>query len=241
MNLYFLSDVHLCPRRPRSTGWLLAFLRETRARPAPGQTLYILGDLFETWIGDDAPDREADRVMAALGECAAAGTDIHVMHGNRDFLLGDAYLRRYGCLPLADPTLIDVDGTRTLLMHGDTLCTDDLEYQALRGRVRTPEWRRQTLARPLAERRAMAAEYRARSTRSKAHKEEFIMDVNDQAVRVAMRTHGAERLIHGHTHRPGVHRLELDGRPVVRYVLGPWYEGPSVLRCADGDCGMLRP
>jgi len=158
-----------------------------------------------------------------------SGVPIYFMHGNRDFLLGAEYAKRAGMELLADPTIVELDGERTLLMHGDTLCTDDVEYQKFRGLVRNPAWQQQFLAKPLAERRAFAAQARGESRKQTAMKAAEIMDVNQGAVESAMRTHGVRRLIHGHTHRPATHRFDLDGQAAERIVLGDWYEQSSVL------------
>jgi UDP-2,3-diacylglucosamine hydrolase len=157
------------------------------------------------------------------------------MHGNRDFLLGEGFARATGCTLLTDPTVIELGGEPTLLMHGDTLCTDDTEYQQFRALVRNPAWQQQFLARPITERRAIAANLRETSRQRTGDKAAYIMDVNSRAVDAALRAHGVQRLIHGHTHRPAVHALDIDGQPAQRIVLGDWYEQGSVLRCdADG-------
>jgi UDP-2,3-diacylglucosamine hydrolase len=158
-----------------------------------------------------------------------AGVPVHFMAGNRDFLLGEDYARRAGFDILEDGTVHTLYGRPTLLMHGDVLCTDDLAYQAVRRQVRTPEWKAQILAMPLDARRAFAAKARADSKAHTGSTMESIMDVNAGAVAEAMRTAGVTRLIHGHTHRPAIHRFELDGRPAERIVLGDWYEQGSVL------------
>lgn len=229
----FISDLHLDARRPTVTDLFVHFL--TGLDPAHCAGLYILGDLFEAWIGDDNDDPHDLRVLAALRETTARGIPVRVMHGNRDFLLGEAFARATGCTLLTDPTVIELGGEPTLLMHGDTLCTDDTEYQQFRALVRNPAWQQQFLARPIAERRAIAANLRETSRERTGEKAAYIMDVNPQAVDAALRTHGVQRLIHGHTHRPAVHTLDIDGKPAQRIVLGDWYEQGSVLRSdADG-------
>lgn len=229
MTTLFISDLHLSDDRPAITELFCDFLaREARAAEA----LYILGDFFEYWIGDDAVEQAEYRpIVTALRALADAGTPIHVMHGNRDFLLGERFARASGCRLLADPARIDLYGTPTLLMHGDTLCTDDVEYLAFRRVVRDPAWQREFLAKPTAEREAMARGYRARSRESTARKAPEIMDVTQTAVAETLRAHGVRQLIHGHTHRPGEHVFDLDGAPARRLVLGDWYEQGSVLRC----------
>jgi UDP-2,3-diacylglucosamine hydrolase len=226
----FISDLHLHPSRPAISALFLRFLDETAHQ---AQALYILGDLFEYWLGDEAVGLEAWRpIIAALRRATAtAGLEVYVMHGNRDFLLGEGFARATGCRLLAEPARIELYGEPTLLMHGDVLCTQDVEYQAFRAVVRDPAWQREFLARPLAEREALARRLRELSQQSTAQKKPEIMDVTPQAVEAVMRAHGVRRLIHGHTHRPGEHLFELDGEPARRMVLGDWYEQGSVLIC----------
>ena len=226
MTTLFISDLHLDEARPRIVDEFGRFLRED-ARSA--QALYILGDLFESWIGDDDDGELAQSVAASLRDLRESGVPIYFMHGNRDFLLGNDYASRAGLTLLTDPHLIALGGERTLIMHGDTLCTDDAEYQKFRSLVRDPGWQRDFLAKPLAERRAFAARARAESRSHTAMARPEIMDVNDEAVASAMRAHGVHRLIHGHTHRPATHRFDLDGEPAERIVLGDWYEQSSAL------------
>ena len=229
MTTLFISDLHLSAARPAVTELFCDFL-EREARAAEG--LYILGDFFEYWIGDDAVEQPEYRpIIAALRAVADAGTPIHVMHGNRDFLLGERFARASGCRLLPDPTRIDLYGTPTLLMHGDTLCTDDLGYLAFRRMVRDEAWQREFLAKPVAERDAIARGAREQSRESTAGKAPEIMDVTQPAVIEALRAHGVRHLIHGHTHRPAEHVFDLDGAPARRLVLGDWYHQGSVLRC----------
>lgn len=228
MTTLFISDLHLSASRPAITELFLDFLaREARTARA----LYILGDFFEYWIGDDATEQAEYRpIIEALRAAANADTPIYVMHGNRDFLLGAGFERESGCRLICDPALIDLYGTRVLLMHGDILCTHDVEYQAVRKITRAKEWQRQFLARSVAERERLVRGYRELSRRATAEKPPQIMDVTPEAVTAALRQHGVRHLIHGHTHRPGEHVFELDGAPARRTVLGDWYEQGSVLR-----------
>ena len=223
----FISDLHLDDSRPQI---IEEFLRFLGGSAHGANALYILGDLFETWIGDDDDSALVARVAAALADLRAHGVPIYFMHGNRDFLLGAEYAKRSGMALLQDPTVIELDGERTLLMHGDTLCTDDIEYQRFRTLVHDPAWQAQFLAKPLVDRREFAAQARGESRRQTAMKPAEIMDVNAAAVESAMRAHGVRRLIHGHTHRPATHRFELDGTIAERIVLGDWYEQSSVLK-----------
>ena len=227
MSTLFISDLHLDPSRPQIVELFERFLAGA-ARDA--EALYILGDLFESWIGDDDDAPLTRQVAQALRALRDRGVSVRFMHGNRDFLLGADYAERAGMQLLADPEIIDLGGQRTLLMHGDTLCIDDIEYQKFRTLVRNAEWQRQFLAKPLAERRAFAAQARGESRKQTAMKAAEIMDVNQIAVETAMREHGVRRLIHGHTHRPATHRFNLDGTSAERIVLGDWYEQSSVLK-----------
>jgi UDP-2,3-diacylglucosamine hydrolase len=231
----FISDLHLDPERPAVTKLFLEFLA-TRAREA--DAVYILGDLFEAWIGDDDASALNLEVIAGMRACVAAGTPVFVMHGNRDFLLGERFARQSGCSLLTDPARIDLYGTPTLLMHGDLLCTDDMEYLAFRDTVRDRDWQAELLARPLEVRREMAAEMRRNSREKTAGKPESIMDVNPMAVQDAMTQHGVVQLIHGHTHRPGVHALDIAGQAARRYVLGDWYDQGSLLECDRNACRL---
>jgi UDP-2,3-diacylglucosamine hydrolase len=228
----FISDLHLDASRPRITALFLDFLRG-EARQA--QALYILGDLFEAWVGDDADDALAVEVRTALRELTDAGVPVWLMRGNRDFLLGPDFARDTGARLLADPAVLLLGGEPTLLMHGDQLCTDDEAYQAFRRQVRDPAWIESFLAQPLAARRAFGDKARAASGEHQSALKaqgalEAITDVNADAVAATMARYGVRRLIHGHTHRPAVHALEAAGRPARRIVLGDWYEQGSVLR-----------
>jgi len=227
----FISDLHLDPTRPEITAQALELLR-SEARGA--EALYILGDLFEAWVGDDDPEPEKRRVIAALKGLTDAGLPCYFMRGNRDFLVGEGFAADTGCRLLDDPTHVEIHGTPVLLMHGDTLCTDDLEYQAFRQTVRDPRWQAAMLARPLEERLALARQLREQSAASMAGKAEQIMDVSQGAVETAMREHGVFTLLHGHTHRPAIHRFEVDGREAVRIVLGDWYTQGSVVKWDAG-------
>lgn len=223
----FISDLHLCDERPRAGEIFLEFLR-SKARGA--QALYILGDLVEYWIGDDALDRHPPAFVAPLRALSDGGVPVFLMRGNRDFLLGDRFAAACGLSLLDDPTLITLNGTPTLLMHGDTLCTDDVAYQAFRRQVRDPRWQLQFLALPWEQRVNAAKSVRAESQAQTAVKADYIMDVNADAVRQAMRGAGVSQLIHGHTHRPAMHSFDLDGTPARRIVLADWHERGNVLQ-----------
>jgi len=218
--ILFISDLHLAPDRPVAVECFLGFLRK-RAREA--QALYILGDLFDAWIGDDDDQPPYPELRAALRGLTASGTGCYLMHGNRDFLIGRAFARDTGCTLLADPIPVDLAGTPTLLMHGDLLCTDDVPYQKFRHRIRNPIVRRLFLWKSLSRRRTIADDYRRKSGAAIAEKTPAIMEVNQHTVEEYMRRFSARRLIHGHTHRPADHSFVLDGNPVTRLVLAEWH------------------
>ena len=236
MSTLFISDLHLSAERPAITALFLDFLRG-RARSA--EALYILGDLFEYWIGDDvAGQPEYQPLIAGLRELTAAGVPVYVMHGNRDFLLGTGFEQVTGCTLIPDPSEISLYGEKTLLMHGDSLCTDDVAYLKFRAMVRNPDWVKMFLAKTIAERVAIVRDYREISKAATATKKPEIMDVNPGAVESVLRQHGVRHLIHGHTHRPAQHQLLLDGQSLRRTVLGDWYDQGSVLRCDAGGCTL---
>jgi len=232
---FFIADLHLTPDDPATAGRCLAFLAEVA--PEAG-ALYILGDLFEAWPGDDFLDHPFPAgVVDALRRLSEGGTLVSIMHGNRDFMIGAAFCRAAGATLLADPSVIDLHGTPTLLMHGDSLCTDDAAYQQIRRQVRDPAWQQAVLAKPLPERLAMARQFRDASESAKSDKTDRIMDVNADAVAAAFRQSGCSRLIHGHTHRPTRHDLLVDGKPRERWVLTDWYDGRGgYLRCDATGC-----
>lgn len=210
----FISDLHLDPARPGVTRALADFLQQH----SDCESLYILGDLFEAWVGDDDDSSLAVQVRGLLRDFSAAGPALYIMRGNRDFLLGEAFCGTVGAQLLDDPTPIDLHGVPTLLMHGDSLCTADSDYQDFRTTVTDPVWQTRVLARSLDQRRGLAAELRAMSGEANSNKAADIMDVTRDEVEKVMRAHGVRQLIHGHTHRPTRHE-EVSG---VRWVLGDW-------------------
>ena len=231
----FISDLHLAGERPAINRLFFSFLREQASRAA---MLYVLGDLFEYWIGDeelDAADGDplARKVAEAFGALSRGGVAVRLMHGNRDFLIGQRFCEVSGARLLQDPTVEKIGGARTLLMHGDTLCTDDLDYQAWRKVARSRDWQREFLAKTLPERRKALQALREKSKEVVGAKPAQIMDVNQGAVREALREHRLTRLVHGHTHRAARHRLEVDGRPCERWVLPDWYERGGYLSIDD--------
>jgi len=226
MATLFISDLHLDPSRPALTDILLRFLAGPARR---ADALYVLGDLFEAWVGDDGADALADEVAAGLRALADSGVPIAFIHGNRDFLLGADYAARCGMRRLPDPSVIDLYGQPTLLAHGDQLCTDDAAYQAFRRQVRDPDWQAGFLAQPLAARRAYAAQARAASAAHQRGLADDIGDVNGGAVEALFASTGIDLLIHGHTHRPGEHVLDVDGRGCRRIVLADWRDTGEAL------------
>ncbi|HEX4674009.1 MAG TPA: UDP-2,3-diacylglucosamine diphosphatase [Steroidobacteraceae bacterium] len=226
MSRLFVSDVHLDASAPAAIEQFLSFL-DTHAKNA--EAVYILGDLFEVWIGDDEADADKKVVAAALRALTTRGVACFVLHGNRDFLLGRGFCDATGCRLLPDPVVAEFDGERVLLTHGDALCVDDHSYQELRSVVRTAPWQRRFLALPLSDRELLANQARAGSRQHTSRTIPKIMDVNSDAVAQAFRVAGVRRMIHGHTHRPGIHDTVIDGTPAQRIVLGAWYEQGSYL------------
>jgi len=222
----FVSDVHLDAGAPSAIEQFLDFLK---VHASKAEALYILGDLFESWVGDDDADPAKARVCTALRELTASGVATFVMHGNRDFLLGRDFCQRTGCELLPDPIIVELDAERVLLTHGDALCVDDYAYQQLRSTVRTQDWQRRFLQLPLAARASLAQQARAGSQAHTAHAVREIMDVNPAAVEKAFRALDVQRMIHGHTHRPDVHNSLIAGKAAQRIVLGAWYEQGSYL------------
>lgn len=237
MTTLFVSDLHLDAARPETTRVFLEFLR---AEAAGAEALYILGDLFEAWVGDDDPGVPGAEVQAALSSLTASGVPVWIARGNRDFLLGTRFAAETGARLLPDPCVVRVAGEPTLLMHGDLLCTDDLAYLAFRAQVRDAAWQADFLDQSLADRRDFAERARQASAQHQGGLRaggmlEAITDANPGTVAATMAQFGVCRLIHGHTHRPAIHGLHVGGRPAQRIVLGDWYEQGSVLRVdADG-------
>jgi UDP-2,3-diacylglucosamine hydrolase len=225
----FISDLHLSAAKPETTRRLLSFI-ESRAKDA--HRLYILGDLFDAYIGDDDNSSPNRKVKAALKTLSNTGTQVFFQHGNRDFLVGQRFCEETGAALLGDYAIIDLYGEQALITHGDLLCTDDTLYQAARQRVRAEEWKRNALSKPLLIRQLYARWYRFKSGLDKSKKSREIMDANPEAVAGAMRQRGVAVLIHGHTHRPAVHEFELDGKPARRFVLAEWQENGQAL-CWD--------
>ena len=242
MSTLFVSDLHLDPARPEITALFLRFLQR---EAASADALYILGDLFEAWVGDDDPSSTGQQVADGLRRLADAGVPVYFVHGNRDFLVGQDYARRAGLCILPDPAVVSLYGEPVLVMHGDLLCTDDHAYQAFRAQTRDPHWQAMFLAQPLAARQAFAAQARQASMSRQQDmidgdraSFEAVTDVNPQAVEATLARFGVATLVHGHTHRPAMHAVRIGDREGRRIVLGDWYEQGSVLRVSPGHCDL---
>jgi len=239
MHTLFASDLHLAPERPAITEQFIDFVDRIAMQ---ADALYVLGDLFEYWIGDDAADGPVDNTVAeALLRLSKNGVPVFVMHGNRDVLIGEAFARRCGARIIPDPTLIDLYGTRTLLLHGDTLCTEDREYQQFRAYVHDPSNQAKFLALSAEQRTEKMRGWMDASRRRKGAKTDEIMDVSPQAVEKVLREHGYPRMIHGHTHRPAQHMHAVDGHRCERWVLNDWYDNGGYVSCAvSGEISVHR-
>jgi UDP-2,3-diacylglucosamine hydrolase len=236
MTIAFISDLHLTPDFPESTAWFREFATEASRQL---QQLYILGDLFEFWIGDDGSEilgqTAAEEIMKELTRC---GVEIFFMHGNRDFLVGEDFARRTGCTILPDPSIIELGGEPVLLTHGDTLCIDDVEHQEKRAQMVTSKWKIAFLDKPIDIRLDTANRMRSESETGKKTKSMKIMDVNQGHLEKVMREHGVHTLIHGHTHRPAVHEFMIDNQSARRFVLGDWYTQKSMLLFENGSYSL---
>lgn len=237
MHTLFISDLHLHESRPQVTR---AFFHFLYSHAIHAETLYILGDFFDAWIGDDDDSELLQDVASGLHKLSELGVAIYFMHGNRDFLLGKAYASKAGMSLIDDGTVIDLYGTPTLLMHGDTLCTGDTEYQQFRTMVRSPQWQQQILAQPLAARRALAAQLRAKSQSMNSLKADDIMDVSPTDVIAQMEAARVTRLIHGHTHRPARHQLVVAGNPAERIVLGDWHDSGWCIKADQNSIDLIE-
>ncbi|AKE58054.1 UDP-2,3-diacylglucosamine diphosphatase [Citrobacter farmeri] len=236
MTTLFIADLHLCTEEPAITAGFLRFLAG-EARQA--DALYILGDLFEAWIGDDDPNPLHREMAAAIKAVVESGVPCFFIHGNRDFLIGKRFARESGMTLLPQENVLDLYGRRVLIMHGDTLCTDDVGYQAFRAKVHQRWLQTLFLALPLFIRKRVAARMRADSKAANRHKSMEIMDVNKHAVITEMEKHHVKWLIHGHTHRPDVHALTVNGEPAFRVVLGAWHREGSMVKVTPDDVELI--
>jgi UDP-2,3-diacylglucosamine hydrolase len=232
----FISDLHLCPTRPRINQLFFAFLRQ---QAIGAEALYVLGDLFEYWAGDDdIGDPFNQSVVQAFRTLSDHGVPLFFIHGNRDFLIGKDFAEASGMTLLTDPSLVDIHGSPTLLMHGDSLCTDDTNYMEFRAKVRDPEWQTSFLAQPLAQRKKLIEGLREESRAAQTAKPTAIMDVSPDTVIHAFEAYGCPRLIHGHTHRPGHHMVPAADHLCERWVLPDWYESGGYLACDAQGCEL---
>jgi len=227
MTTLFISDLHLEATQPDIAAQFLEFLT---VEAVAADALYILGDLFEYWVGDDDPNAHYATIKQALHALVQHNVPVYLMHGNRDFMIGEDFANETGVTLLPDPYLLDIHGTRVLLCHGDAMCTGDVKYQEIRRMTRNPEWAAMMMQKSLAERQAFAAQARAASLAHGDSINQDISDVNATAVAQNFREHGVTTMLHGHTHRPAVHKLEVDGKAVRRIVLGDWFTQGSVVR-----------
>lgn len=236
MATLFIADLHLCTEEPAITAGFLRFLAG-EARQA--DALYILGDLFEAWIGDDDPNPLHHEMATAIKAVVESGVPCFFIHGNRDFLIGKRFARESGMTLLPQENVLDLYGRRVLIMHGDTLCTDDAGYQAFRAKVHQPWLQTLFLALPLFIRKRVAARMRAGSKAANSSKSLDIMDVNKHTVITEMEKHHVQWLIHGHTHRPDVHQLIANGEPAFRVVLGAWHTEGSMVSVTPDDVKLI--
>lgn len=227
MTTLFISDLHLEAGRPEIGEQFLSFLGD-EARDA--EALYILGDLFEVWLGDDDPNPYYTSMKVAIRELTDSGVPVFFMHGNRDFTIGEIFSGETGVEILDDPVIVDLYGQSVLLSHGDALCTDDVQYQQVRAMTRNPEWQAMMLAKSIEERIAFSIQARKDSMAHSNSVSAEIMDVNLEAVVATLRQHGTSIMLHGHTHRPAIHDVDLGNRLATRIVLGDWFEQGSVVR-----------
>ena len=233
----FISDLHLQEERPEVTEAFLSFL-DTTAKQA--ERLYILGDLFEVWIGDDLKSELSHLIKDKLMFLKDVSTLVFAMHGNRDFLIGEKFCEDTGVTLLEDPCKLKLFGKDTLLMHGDLLCTKDVEYQKFRNTSRNPQWKKEFLDKPIEEREKITEELRSKSKKATSQKKDEIMDVSPEAVKEIMTTHDVKLLIHGHTHRPNVHSLQINQAPAQRIVLGDWDRSAWYIWMDDKSCELKQ-
>lgn len=236
MSTLFISDLHLSDQRPEIVSLFINFLAN---RAKNSSALYILGDLFEYWIGDEVGSLpQTQPVIQGLKQLTDSGVPVYVMHGNRDFLLGKEFEKATGAQIITDPCIIELNGTSALLMHGDTLCTDDKDYIKFRSIIRDPDWQADFLSKTIDERIKIANDYREMSKSAMDDKSSEIMDANQDAIENVMSEHNVHLLIHGHTHRPATHEFNIANKPATRIVLGDWYEQGSVLVCDENTCAL---
>lgn len=236
MTSWFISDLHLAPEETRITAGFMDFLLE----PQSGDDLYILGDFFNYWIGDDLEHPYTEQIKQLLKATSDRGVNVFFMHGNRDFLIGQDFCEQAGCTLLDDPTLKEIGGEPALLMHGDSLCTQDIAYMEFRSMARNPEWQKAFLSKSIEDRVAFAQQARDESKSSNSMKDEDIMDVTPEEVDKILLKHSCSRMIHGHTHRPAVHNWEVNGQKLERIVLGDWYTKGWYLKVKNNQFDLVE-
>lgn len=230
--IIFISDLHISLNKKEITRHFLSFLNNQACK---AKSIYILGDLFDTWVGDDDNTPPNKQIKSKLKQLTDSGIQIFLLLGNRDFLIGHQFSKETGITLLDDFTVIELNGVKTLLTHGDLLCTDDLAYQAFREKSRSNKWKQDVLSKPLIIRLLVARWYRFKSYFHKRKKSQDIMDVNQQTVVNEMLKHDCHRLIHGHTHRPAIHGFEINGKPAQRFVLAEWEKNSTEILCWDSE------
>ena len=235
--IIFISDLHLSPERPDIIELFQKFLNEKRDKISD---LYILGDFVEYWLGDDDNAEGLNTAFNSLKAFSDYGHNVFLMHGNRDFLMGEDFANRCACTLIDDPFILSLNKNQIMLMHGDTLCTDDTRYQMFRDMVRNPDWQNNFLSKSLDERTLMAKAMREKSREETKEKAEEIMDVNLQTVENTFLDNNISMIIHGHTHRPDIHKLEINEKPATRIVLGDWYKKGSYLEFYDTENFTLK-
>ena len=231
MTTIFISDLHLDKDRPKVIRYFIDFLNNLESDI---ESLYILGDFVEYWVGDDDPGDGLEEVFSSIKK-KSNSIPIYFMHGNRDFMISEKFCNQHGMKFLKDPTKIKLHGKKILLMHGDTLCIDDIEYQKFRTMVRSPLWQNEMLKKSLEERINLAKMLRAKSLSETGTKDEVIMDVNNDEVISQLKKHNVDMIIHGHTHRPNIHKIISENKECKRIVLGDWYDKRFILRISDDE------
>ncbi|NNE59835.1 MAG: UDP-2,3-diacylglucosamine diphosphatase [Woeseia sp.] len=237
MTTLFVSDLHIHESQPEIGEQFARFLK---SEALAASALYILGDLFESWVGDDDPNPHYAETKKQLRTVSNAGVPVFFMHGNRDFMIGEQFAAQTGVCLLKDPVVLTIHGKQVLLSHGDAYCTDDHEYQAVRRMTRDPQWQAMMLQKSLEERLAFAAQARADSIAKTGKLNDDISDVNSDAIENVMREHAVSFMLHGHTHRPAVHRFEIENEPATRIVLGDWYDQGSAVRWGDDGFSLTE-
>ena len=231
MTSLFISDLHLDKKRPEVIKFFINFMIELDSKI---ESLYILGDFIEYWVGDDDPADGLTDIFNVIKK-KSDSLDIYIMHGNRDFMLSENFCKKFGMKLLKDPTIIEIDNKKIMLMHGDTLCIDDKSYQEFRAMVRSDKWQKEMLKKPLKKRLELAKTLRERSLAATDVKDEIIMDVNQKEVVNVFQSNDIDLIIHGHTHRPNIHKLSVNNKDVTRIVLGDWYTKSFILKIENSN------